>query len=41
MISSAKGIKLIELKDEPQKAEMMLLWLKEREDELRNFLDLF
>lgn len=44
-ISSVKGmssnIKLIELKDEPQKAEMMLLWLKEREDELRNFLDLF
>jgi DNA-binding transcriptional LysR family regulator len=44
-ISSVRGmssdIKLIELKDEPQKAEMMLLWLKEREDELKNFLDLF
>jgi DNA-binding transcriptional LysR family regulator len=44
-ISSVRGmnaeIKLIELTQEPQKAEMMLLWLKEREDELQNFLDLF
>jgi DNA-binding transcriptional LysR family regulator len=44
-ISSVKGmnakIKLIELKNESQKAEMMLLWLKEREYELRNFIELF
>ncbi|MFN3851109.1 MAG: LysR substrate-binding domain-containing protein [Spirosomataceae bacterium] len=43
-ISSVCGhnmdIKLIELTEIPQKAEMMLLWLRERETELKRFLDL-
>lgn len=43
-ISSVRGhnmdIKLIELTEIPQKAEMMLLWLRERETELKRFLDL-
>jgi DNA-binding transcriptional LysR family regulator len=43
-ISSVRGInmniKLIELKDTSPKAEMMLLWLKEREQELERFLNL-
>ncbi|MCU0326298.1 MAG: LysR substrate-binding domain-containing protein [Spirosomaceae bacterium] len=43
-ISSVRGhnmdIKLIELAEIPQKAEMMLLWLRERESELKRFMDL-
>jgi DNA-binding transcriptional LysR family regulator len=44
-ISSVRGvnmnIKLIELKNIPQKAEMILFWLQEREEELSRFIKLF
>jgi DNA-binding transcriptional LysR family regulator len=44
-ISSVRGvtmnIKLIELKDLPQKVEMTLFWLREREEELRRFITMF
>jgi DNA-binding transcriptional LysR family regulator len=43
-MSSVKGInmniKFIELKNEPQKAKMMMLWLKERKEELNKFLEM-
>jgi DNA-binding transcriptional LysR family regulator len=35
------NIKLIELKAIPQKAEMILFWLREREEELSRFISLF
>jgi hypothetical protein len=35
------NIKLIELKDLPQKVEMTLFWLREREEELRRFITMF
>jgi DNA-binding transcriptional LysR family regulator len=34
-------IKLIELKDLPQKVVMMLFWLREREEELNRFIKMF
>ena len=41
-LSSVRGInmeiKLIELKNIPQKAQMKMLWLKERTEELEKFL---
>jgi DNA-binding transcriptional LysR family regulator len=44
-ISSVRGvnmnIKLIELKNLPQKAEMILFWLREREEELNRFIKMF
>ncbi len=44
-ISSVLGtnmnIQLIELKNLPQKAVMTLFWLKEREEELRRFIEMF
>jgi DNA-binding transcriptional LysR family regulator len=44
-ISSVKGasmnIKLVELKNIPQKATMMLFWLREREEELSRFIKMF
>jgi len=44
-ISSVSGvtmnIKLIELKNVPQKAEMILFWLREREEELSRFIKMF
>lgn len=44
-LSSVRGtnmnIKLIELKNLPQKAVMTLFWLKEREDELGKFIKMF
>jgi DNA-binding transcriptional LysR family regulator len=44
-ISSVRGanmnIKLVELKNLPQKAVMTLFWLKEREDELSKFIKMF
>lgn len=44
-ISSVRGanmnIKLIELKKIPQKATMILFWLKEREEELSRFIKMF
>jgi DNA-binding transcriptional LysR family regulator len=44
-ISSVRGanmnIKLIELKNLPQKAVMVLFWLQEREDELSKFIKIF
>jgi hypothetical protein len=35
------NIKLIELKTLPQKAVMVLFWLKEREEELGKFIKMF
>jgi DNA-binding transcriptional LysR family regulator len=35
------NIKLIELKDLPQKVEMILFWLREREEELGRFISIF
>jgi DNA-binding transcriptional LysR family regulator len=44
-ISSVRGanmnVKLIELKNLPQKAAMVLFWLREREDELKKFIEMF
>ncbi len=44
-VSSVRGadmnIKLIELKNIPQKAAMVLFWLREREEELRRFIEIF
>jgi DNA-binding transcriptional LysR family regulator len=44
-ISSVRGanmkIKLVELKMIPQKAAMILFWLREREDELNRFIKIF
>ncbi len=44
-ISSVRGasmhIKLIELKNLPQKAAMILFWLREREEELNRFIKMF
>jgi DNA-binding transcriptional LysR family regulator len=44
-LSSVRGtnmnIKLVELKNLPQKAVMTLFWLKEREDELSKFIKMF
>jgi DNA-binding transcriptional LysR family regulator len=44
-ISSVRGvnmnIKLVELKNIPQKAEMILFWLREREEELSRFITMF
>jgi DNA-binding transcriptional LysR family regulator len=44
-ISSVRGvnmnIKAIELKGLPQKVEMILFWLREREEELNRFLNIF
>lgn len=44
-MSSVRGvnmnIKLIELKSIPQKTEMILFWLREREDELSRFIAMF
>jgi DNA-binding transcriptional LysR family regulator len=44
-MSSVRGanmnIKLIELKDLPQKAVMILFWLREREEELNRFIKMF
>jgi DNA-binding transcriptional LysR family regulator len=44
-ISSVSGanmnVKLIELKNIPQKATMILFWLREREDELKKFIEMF
>jgi len=44
-ISSVRGtnmnIKLIELKNLPQKAVMTLFWLQQREDELKKFIKIF
>jgi hypothetical protein len=44
-ISSVRGvnmdIKLVELKNIPQKAEMILFWLREREEELNRFIGMF
>ena len=35
------NIKLIELKNIPQKAAMVLFWLREREEELSRFIEMF
>jgi DNA-binding transcriptional LysR family regulator len=44
-LSSVRGvtmdIKIIELKHIPQKVEMTLFWLREREEELRRFITMF
>ena len=44
-VSSVRGvnmnIKLVELKSLPQKVEMILLWLREREEELSRFIAMF
>jgi DNA-binding transcriptional LysR family regulator len=44
-ISSVRGanmnIKLIELKDLPQKVSMILFWLRERDEELNRFIKMF
>jgi DNA-binding transcriptional LysR family regulator len=44
-MSSVRGanmnVKLIELKDLPQKAVMILFWLREREEELNRFIEMF
>ena len=44
-VSSVRGvnmnIKLIELKTVPQKATMTLFWLRDREEELRRFIQIF
>lgn len=44
-ISSVRGvqmnIKLVELKQVPQKAEMAVFWLREREEELSRFIKMF
>jgi DNA-binding transcriptional LysR family regulator len=44
-VSSVRGadmnIKLIELKNIPQKAAMVLFWLREREEELNRFIEMF
>jgi DNA-binding transcriptional LysR family regulator len=44
-MSSVRGanmkIKLIELKNIPQKAVMILFWLREREEELNRFIEMF
>jgi hypothetical protein len=44
-ISSVRGInmniKLMELKSLPQKVEMALFWLREREEELSRFITMF
>jgi DNA-binding transcriptional LysR family regulator len=44
-VSSVRGvtmnIKVIELKNLPQKVEMILFWLREREEELRRFITMF
>ncbi len=44
-ISSVRGanmnVKLIELKNLPQKAAMVLFWLRDREDELKKFIEMF
>jgi len=44
-VSSVRGanmnIKLVELKNLPQKVTMTLFWLREREQELRRFIDMF
>jgi len=44
-ISSVRGanmnIRLIELKNLPQKVTMSLFWLREREEELRRFIEMF
>ena len=44
-VSSVRGaemnIKLIELKNLPQKASMILFWLREREKELSRFIEMF
>jgi len=44
-VSSVKGsnmkIKLVELKNIPQKATMTLFWLKQREEELSRFISIF
>jgi DNA-binding transcriptional LysR family regulator len=44
-ISAVRGadmnIKLIELKNLPQKAAMVLFWLREREEELSRFIEMF
>jgi DNA-binding transcriptional LysR family regulator len=44
-VSSVRGanmnIKLIELKNLPQKAAMILFWLREREEELKRFIEMF
>jgi DNA-binding transcriptional LysR family regulator len=44
-ISSVRGanmnIKLVELKNLPQKVTMTLFWLREREEELTRFIDMF
>ncbi len=44
-VSSVRGanmnIKLIELKNLPQKAAMILFWLREREEELNRFIKMF
>jgi DNA-binding transcriptional LysR family regulator len=44
-ISSVRGanmnVKLIELKNIPQKAAMVLFWLREREEELNRFISMF
>jgi DNA-binding transcriptional LysR family regulator len=44
-ISSVRGvamnIKVVELKTVPQKVEMILFWLREREEELKRFITMF
>jgi hypothetical protein len=44
-MSSVRGVtmnvKLIELKQIPQKVEMALFWLRDRETELSRFLNIF
>jgi DNA-binding transcriptional LysR family regulator len=44
-VSSVRGadmnVKLIELKRLPQKAAMVLFWLREREEELKRFIEMF
>jgi DNA-binding transcriptional LysR family regulator len=44
-LSSVRGatmkIKIIELKNIPQKVTMMLFWLREREEELKRFINMF
>ena len=43
--SAIKGVNLniryVELKDIPTKVEMRLVWLKERSEELKEYIDLF
>jgi DNA-binding transcriptional LysR family regulator len=39
--STNMNVKLIELKSLPQKATMMLFWLREREEELNRFIKMF